>query len=101
MLLSPYDMFSYYKQQHDASVGKDDVGIAANGLKGMFALSSYYNDYYNTKFQTDVTSIRRAFQTFKKELTFIDEKGNKTVYFKSIANRIQIQLEEIMKFVKQ
>lgn len=94
MLLSPYDMFSYYKQQHDASVGKDDVGIAANGLKGMFALSSYYNDYYNTKFQTDVTSIRRAFQTFKKELTFIDEKGNKTVYAPSTLSDVDISKKQ-------
>jgi hypothetical protein len=32
-----------YKQQKDAAVGKDDVGIGANGLKVFFALSNYYN----------------------------------------------------------
>ena len=39
-------MFSMFKQQRDAAVGKDDVGIAANGLKVFFALSNYYNNVY-------------------------------------------------------
>ena len=39
-------MMSYYIQQYNASVGKDDVGIAANGVKTLYALSSYYNTYY-------------------------------------------------------
>jgi hypothetical protein len=33
-----------FKQQYQASVGKADVGIGANGLKVFFALSNYYND---------------------------------------------------------
>jgi hypothetical protein len=50
--LSSYDMMSYYQQQFNASVGKDDVGIAANGLKGLFALTSYYNNYFKNKIPT-------------------------------------------------
>lgn len=46
--LSAHDMLSMFKQQVDASVGKIDVGIGANGLKVMFALNSYYNDYYKS-----------------------------------------------------
>ena len=72
IILSPYDMFSYYKQQKDASVGKRDVGIAANGLKVMFALSSYYNDYYANSFEDDVDAIRKSFKTFKKEFIYTD-----------------------------
>jgi len=46
--LNSYDIMSFYKQQYDAAVGKDDVGIAANGLKVFFGLTSYYNDYYDS-----------------------------------------------------
>lgn len=46
MNLSPMNPISAYKQQYEAAVGKDDVGIAANGLKAYFALSSYYNNFY-------------------------------------------------------
>lgn len=46
--LSAHDMLSMFKQQVDASVGKIDVGIGANGLKVMFALNNYYNDYYKS-----------------------------------------------------
>ncbi|MGV8961973.1 MAG: hypothetical protein ACOH2V_01150 [Candidatus Saccharimonadaceae bacterium] len=46
--LSAHDMLSMFKQQVDASVGKIDVGIGANGLKVMFALNNYYNNYYKT-----------------------------------------------------
>lgn len=75
MQLSSYDMFSYYKQQRDAAVGKDDVGIAANGLKAMFALSSYFNNYYDNNFETGVENLRRSLKTFKKDFKFTDEKG--------------------------
>ena len=75
-ILSPYDMFSMYKQQYDASVGKDDVGIAANGLKVFFALSSYYNDYYKNKFEATDTEVRRSFKTFSREFVFVNEGEN-------------------------
>jgi hypothetical protein len=42
--LSPYDNISYYKMQERAAVGKQDVGIGANGLKVFFTLSNYYNN---------------------------------------------------------
>jgi len=35
-----------FKQQYQASMGKQDVGIGANGLKVFFALSTYYNEWY-------------------------------------------------------
>lgn len=46
--LSPHDMLSMFKQQVDSIIGKTDVGIGANGLKVMFALNNYYNNYYKT-----------------------------------------------------
>ena len=47
-LIGSNDMFSYYEQQHNASVGRDNVGIAANGVKVTYALADYNNDFYNT-----------------------------------------------------
>ena len=44
--LNSHDMLSYYQQQYDASVGKDNTGIAANGVKGLFALTAYYNNFF-------------------------------------------------------
>lgn len=55
-LLSMWDMLSPYKQQLDASIGKADVGIGANGLKVYYALSNYYNSYYNSL--VDIGNIR-------------------------------------------
>lgn len=54
--LSMWDMLSPYKQQLDASIGKADVGIGANGLKVYYALSNYYNSYYNSL--VDIGNIR-------------------------------------------
>ena len=68
-LLSSYDMISYYIQQYNASVGKDDVGIAANGVKTLYALSSYYNTYYkNNNFEPDLVN---SFKSFNKNFTFL------------------------------
>ncbi len=53
--LSAHDVLSFFKQQQDASVGKTDVGIGANGLKVMFALANYYNDYYKSLYHEEAT----------------------------------------------
>lgn len=90
--LSPYDIFSFYKQQHDAAVGKDDVGIAANGLKVTFALSSYYNDFYKNKLSiTDLTpenltKIRRDYTSFRKEFMFSGVDGVQTFNLSTISD---------------
>ena len=72
--LSSYDMMSYYQQQFNASVGKDDVGIAANGLKGLFALTSYYNNYFKNRIPTkegiDPNRLRTSNKIFKKIIWF-------------------------------
>ena len=47
-LIGSNDMFSYYEQQHNASIGRDNVGISANGVKVTYALADYSNDFYNT-----------------------------------------------------
>ena len=44
--MSLWDGITPYKQQTDASIGKADVGISANGMKVFFSLSNYYNSYY-------------------------------------------------------
>lgn len=43
---SPSNSFGMYKQQQQAIIGKKDVGIGANGLKVGFALTDYYNSWY-------------------------------------------------------
>lgn len=77
--LSSYDMMSYYQQQFNASVGKDDVGIAANGLKGLFALTSYYNNYFKNRIPTkegiDPNRLRTSNKIFKKSYDFVDDFG--------------------------
>jgi len=85
-ILSPWDMVSMYKQQSDAAVGKDDVGIAANGLKVLFALTNYYNSKYRNsqEFQTNALealdlhkeAIRRSNASFVKNLNFVNNDGN-------------------------
>lgn len=80
MLLSTYDMFSMYKQQRDAAVGKDDVGIAANGLKAFFALSTYYNNYFTNFFVDNAMAIRQSNKTFNKTFTFVDANGKEKIY---------------------
>lgn len=93
-IISPYTMFGYYKQQRDAAVGKSDVGIAANGLKVMFALSSYYNDYYANSFETTVDDLRKSFKTFKKEFTFNDFGGNTKVYRPAVIADVNISKDQ-------
>jgi hypothetical protein len=70
--LSSYDMISYYKQQYDASVGKDDVGIGANGLKVFFNLSNYFNNWFDTEGYLSGNLLTSPY-SFKKSL-FINGK---------------------------
>ena len=65
--ISPYNMLGMFKQQYEASVGKDDVGISANGLKVFFALSSYFNNYYNNNFKAK--DLNLSDKTFIKKFT--------------------------------
>jgi len=58
-------MLGMFKQQYEAAVGKDDVGISANGLKVFFALSNYYNKYYSEEF--DENNFRYSDKTFIKQ----------------------------------
>ncbi len=77
--LNSHDMLSYYQQQYDASVGKDNTGIAANGVKGLFALTAYYNNFFlNTWGNKDLTDteLRRSSKLFKKDIKFKDDFGN-------------------------
>jgi uncharacterized membrane protein len=75
-----------FKQQRDASVGKDDVGISANGLKVLFALTDYYNNIYKNVPEYNVNAelatttltdqIRRGNSSFIKNFKFVNSKGN-------------------------
>lgn len=78
---SSWDMITSYKQQEDASIGKGDVGIGANGLKVFFALSNYYNNYYTKEvnFEKDILISPKS---FLKEFTI----NGKTRVITSIAN---------------
>jgi hypothetical protein len=77
--LNSYDMLSYYQQQYNASIGKDDVGITANGMKGLMALTTYYNNFFlNTWGNRELsdTELRRSNKLFKRDITFKDDFGN-------------------------
>lgn len=78
-ILSPYNPLSMFKQQFEASVGKGDVGISANGLKVFFALSNYYNTYYKN---ADLKKLNRSFKTFSKKIKI----NSKTYEFGSISD---------------
>jgi len=41
------DIISIMSLQLENSVGKDDVGIMANGLKVFFNMTQYFNKYFN------------------------------------------------------
>jgi hypothetical protein len=73
-----------FKQQRDASVGKKDVGIAANGLKVFFALSNYYNTIYtldkNSQTPLQGNSLRYANHTFLKKLYLPFIKDNEVTW---------------------
>lgn len=43
-----WDPFTIARIQYDNSMGKQDVGIAANGVKAAGALQQYYNERYET-----------------------------------------------------
>ena len=60
---SPTNSFGMFKQQHQAIIGKSDVGIGANGLKVTFALSDYYN-----KWLTDVRKGKTQINPFDNKL---------------------------------
>lgn len=68
---TPYDMLSYYILQQNAAVGKEDVGIAANGVKSFFALTDYFNDFYRNNSQNlSPTELKRSNELFHKEFVF-------------------------------
>ncbi len=87
-LLSNWDWISPFKQQEDASVGKADVGIGANGQKVFLALSNYYNNWYTHLYKNDVLIDKEAInfyndnKVFRKEFTI---NGNKKLIH-TIAN---------------
>ena len=53
-----WDPFTIARIQYDNSMGKQDVGIAANGVKAAGALQQYYNERYETIEGT----LRKAFR---------------------------------------
>lgn len=68
--LSPYDGMSYYIMQQNASVGKEDVGIAANGVKSFFALTDYFNDFYNNSSEMTPEELMKSNQMFQVDFVF-------------------------------
>jgi hypothetical protein len=65
--VSPYDNISYYEMQENASIGKKDVGVGANGLKVFFTVSNYFNSWIDSgKFLKEnlITSNKLFNKTF-------------------------------------
>lgn len=76
-IMSPYDIISYYMMQYNAAVGKDDVGIAANGIKAFFGLTDYYNNFF--RYDIDRMSDNEILQSgalIQKRISFYDSKSN-------------------------
>lgn len=55
------DGISTFRIQYENAVGKQDVGIMANGLKIFFAMSQYFNRYYNGDFGPINQNVRGKF----------------------------------------
>lgn len=85
LVMSPNDVLSYYIMQHNAAVGKDDVGIVANAVKAFFGLTDYYNyTYRNTK---NIDDLIKSGALFEKSFSFYDSKGDlKSFIVNSIAD---------------
>jgi hypothetical protein len=82
------------QQQYDAAVGKDDVGIAANGLKVYFALTSYYNNYYSK----DLPIIDNDPKLFNKQFVINNKSFNiSTISDVKIRNK---QIQELKNKLK-
>ena len=77
IIFSPYDIISYYIQQYNASVGKADVGIAANGVKAFFGLTDYYNHFYKEEINNlSNDEIKQSGKVFNKSFAFYDSANN-------------------------
>ena len=63
-ILSAHSVVSLYKIKETNSIGKDTVGVMANGLKTFFALTQYFNNYY--KSTNDIKQTDNAY--FEKVL---------------------------------
>ena len=75
-LPSPYDVVSYYNMQYNATVGKEDVGIAANGVKAFFGLTDYYNNFFkNLDPNIELEQLQRSNELFNKSFTFYNSLG--------------------------
>jgi len=75
-IISPYNMLSMFKQQQDAIIGKEDVGIGANGLKVYFALTNYYNSWLSKKNYNKEGDIRLSPKSFHKKVIVNDKEYN-------------------------
>lgn len=93
---SPYDMISYYILQQNASVGKEDVGIAANGVKSFFALTDYYNDFYKNVIKTlGIDSIRKSNQMFHKSFVYRIPGGKDILFSSNTIADLQMNRENV------
>lgn len=67
--LSLMDGISMDQQQQTNAVGKDVIGIAANGIKDYFALVEYYSSYYKLPVKkTDSQYFERTFNLDGREV---------------------------------
>lgn len=93
--LNSYDILSFFEQQYNASIGKDDVGIMANGMKVFFALTSYYNDFFK-KNQNLNESQDLNYKLFNKRFTFIDVKTSRVKEFQfNTISDVEVSREQV------
>lgn len=76
LLNSPYSPIAYGRLQYNAAVGKDDVGIFANGVKVFYGLSDYYNNFFNVDFE-NLSNFEKLIKSpnFNKTITFTTSDG--------------------------
>lgn len=70
-----FDGISIHALQEINSVGKQTVGVMANGIKVFFALTQYYNQFYRNN--PSAQDILDSYKWFNNKLTLLvsDEEG--------------------------
>lgn len=81
------DGHSIYEGTESGAVGKDDVGIAANGTKAQFSLLQYFNTLYATDTPLSVEELvnQHYYNVRPVQVPYIDENGKYTIWNKNIA----------------
>lgn len=94
------DIISIMSLQLENSVGKDDVGIMANGLKVFFNMTQYFNKYFNQNRSQEEILRSRQFFLRRFNLNYKDSAVQTNPITKGTISDIQMEESEL-KFLNQ